>query len=380
MGVPRPLYEAIIVKPRDVVPSHEDMEVIGVCNPGGSVFYDNKIKKEKIYLLLRVMEKTKTEFLGHVAAPRAISKDGKYIVRWEWERIGKDAHIEDKTIIITEPEERKRPTDISHFRLAESTDGIEFKISEKPSFFPEKRYEEFGVEDARITKFEELINVGRQSYRYLMSYVACSEKYDVCTAFAVTNDFKKFVRLPKENPRIIFFAPSKDVVVFPKKIINLRTGKKEFSALTRPMGCARYMAPSIFLSYSRDLIQWGDHELLVEGNEKGHVGAGPTPIECEEGWLIIDHQHRHLLNGEKEYIGRAYLLDKGNPLEILKKSEEILEPHLKVEDEPIVKNVTFPSAAIVKDNKIFVYTGEEDVAIGVHVYDFNDFMGFLNPA
>lgn len=381
MGVPKPLYEKIIVTPENIVPSSKDMKVISVCNPGATMFYDEKDNTEKVYLLLRVMEKTKTEFSKHVASPRALpNEDGKYRIRVDWERAGKDAHSDDpKTLIIIEPEERKRPTYISHFRLAESSNGIEFKISEKPSFFPQKKYENFGVEDARITKLEELVNVEGENYQYFMSYVACSEEYDVCTAFAVTNDFKNFVRLPKKNPKVIFFAPSKDVVLFPKKILNPRTGRKEFSALTRPYGQAGYMVPSIFLSFSNDLIQWGDHELLVKGDEKGHVGAGPSPIECEEGWLIIDHQHRHLSNGTKEYIGRAYLLDKENPLELISKSEEILEPHLEIKNTPIVKNVTFPSGAVIKDNKIFIYTGEEDVATAVHVYDFNEFMSFLNP-
>lgn len=383
MGVPKPLEEKIIVIPEDIVPSRKDMEVIGVCNPGATTFHDKR--KEKIYLLLRVVEKPKTKFSGHIASPRAVpNEDGEYRVRVDWERIGKDAHSDDpKTLIIIEPEERKRPKYISHFRLAESENGINFNISKKPTFFPQKNYEEFGVEDARITKLEELLDIGGEKYQYLISYVACSEKYDVATAFAVTNDFKNFVRLPKEEPRIIFFAPSKDVVLFPQKILNPRTRRKEFVALTRPYGQAGYMVPSIFISYSHDLIQWGDHELFVEGNEKGHVGAGPTPIECKikgkEGWLIIDHQHRHLSNGEKEYIGRAYLVDKENPLKMLGRSEEILEPHLKVKNKPIVKNVTFPSGAVIKDNKIYIYTGEEDAVTGVHVYDFDEFMSFLSP-
>lgn len=379
MGVPKPIHEAIIVRPKDITPSSKDMEVIGVCNPGGNIFQDRE--GEKIYLLLRVIEKTKTKFRGHIASPRVIeSKDGSYKVRLEWERAGKDAQVNGPgTLIRIEPEERIRPTYISHLRLAKSIDGINFEISKKPTFFPEKKYEEFGIEDPRITKLEELVDIDGEGYQYLISYVACSEEYDVCTAFAVTNDFKSFIRIPKENPGVIFFSPSKDVAVFPKKIINQRTGRKEFASLTRPYGQARYMIPSISLSYSADLIQWGDHKLFVKGDEKGHVGAGPPPIEREDGWLIIDHQHRHLSDGTKEYIGRACLTDKENPLKILKKSEEILEPHLRIEDKSIVKNVTFPSAGIIKDNKIYIYTGEEDVVTGVYVYKLDEFMSFLNP-
>jgi len=187
------------------------------------------------------------------------------------------------------------------------------------------------------------------------------------------------VRLPKNNPSIIFFAPSKDIVLFPKKFLNSRTGREEFLALTRPSGSAGYMVPSIFLSYSNDLIHWGDHKCLIKGDEKGHVGAGPTPIECKEGWLIIDHQHRYLKDGTKEYIGRAFLVDKNNPLKILKKSEEFLEPHMEIQEKTIIKNVTFPNAAVIKDGKIFIYTGEEDTVTAVHIYKLDEFMDFLKP-
>ncbi|MDD5191764.1 MAG: hypothetical protein PHH54_05260 [Candidatus Nanoarchaeia archaeon] len=378
MGVPKPIEERVIAIPEKIKSSNENLKVISVCNPGATLFSDDK--GEKIYLLLRVMEKTNDEFPGHIAAPRAIKNSrGEYEIRWEWERANKDANCDDKVLMIVEPEERKRPTYISHFRLAESKDGINFKISEKPTFFPREKYEEFGIEDARITKLEDGVNIGGKNYKHLISYVACSGEQDVCTAFSVTNDFKNFVRLPKKNPAPIFFSPSKDVVVFPKKIKNPRTGEYEFAALTRPYGQAGYMVPSIVLSRSKDLIQWGDHQLFIKGDEKGHVGAGPAPLECEDGFLIIDHQHRHHQDGTKEYIGRAYLVDKRDPSKILKRSDEILEPHLKIENAPFVNNVTFPSGAIIKGDNLFIYTGENDVATAVYVYKFKDFMDFLSP-
>jgi beta-1,2-mannobiose phosphorylase / 1,2-beta-oligomannan phosphorylase len=379
MGVPKPEYEAIIIRPEDIEPSSQDMKVISVCNPGGIMFKEGL--GEKFYLLLRVMEQTNSNFRGHVASPRAIKNEKKeYEVRWEWEREGRDAHHNDpKSFLTIEPEEKVRPTYISHFRLAESTDGVNFTISKKPTFFPIEKYEEYGIEDARITQLHEPIYSKGKSYSFLISYVACSESHGVCSAFALTSDFKNFVRFPEENPNIIFFSTSKDVVVFPKKFVNPRTNREEFVAMTRPSSTSGYMIPSIFLSYSNDLIQWGDHQPFIRGDEKGHVGAGPAPIELDEGWLIIDHQHRHIAKNIKEYVGRAYIVDKQNPLKILKRSDEIIEPHLKVEGKSFVSNVTFPSAAMIKDSKIFIYTGEEDMAVGIHIYDMKEFMRFLSP-
>jgi predicted GH43/DUF377 family glycosyl hydrolase len=377
MGVPEPIIEKIIFTNSDITPSKSDLEVIGCCNPGGVLF--KRYGEDIIYLLIRVIEKKKKEaFPGHIGSPRALINSDKYDILWEYEREEKDANYDvPYSLVTTENEERIRPTTISHFRLAESRDGINFKIHNTPIFFPNTNYEEFGIEDARITKLDEPISIDNETYEYIITYVACSENYDVCTAFCATNDFIKFTRLPKNNPGIIFSPPSKDVVLFPKKFFNPRTKRKEFLALTRPIGQARYMVPSIFISYSHDLFQWGDYQLLIKGDEKGHVGAGPTPIELNEGWLIIDHQHRHLKGDKKEYIGRAYIIDKENPLKILKKSEEFLEPHLHIPGKPIVDNVTFPSAAIIREDKLYIYTGENDAAVAVHVYKLEDFIKFL---
>lgn len=378
MGVPKPLEEKVIAEPAKIIPSNEDMEVIGVCNPGATIY--NKNGKDFIYLLLRVIEKPKVEFEGHVASPFAIPNEtGKYRVRWDWERIDKDAKITGPySIQMIEQEYRSKPTTISHLRLAKSLDGINFEIDKEPTFFPVKTYEEFGTEDARITKFYEPFKVDGKDYNYLITYVAFSEEEDICTAFAVTNDFESFIRIPKDNPNIIFSAPSKDVVVFPKKFVNPRTEREEFLALTRPVGSG-HMVPSILLAYSNDLLQWGDYQHLIKGDEKGHVGAGPTPIELDEGWLIVDHQHRHLIDGTKEYIGRTFLTDKKNPKKILRKSNEILKPHLDTRVKPVVKNVTFPSGAVLRDDKLYIYAGEEDVVTAVHIFKLEDIMDFLEP-
>ena len=377
MGVPKPLDEIIIARPNDITPSSEDMKVIGVCNPGGTLF--KKDNEEKTYLLLRIIEANKEQFPGHVAFPRAIpNNDSEYKVIWEWERLEKDAvKTSSSSLMTTGLENRARLTTISHLRLAESEDGINFIIDKKPTFFPIKKYEEFGIEDARITKFEEGIPIDNQKYNYLISYVALSEEHDICTAFALTNDFKSFIRIPKEDPKIIFYSPSKDVVLFPKKFVNSRTKKEDYLALTRPQGSG-FMIPSVYLSYSNDLIQWGDNIPLIRGSEKGHVGAGPPPIELDEGWLIIYHQHRHY-NNTKEYIGTAILTDKSDPSRILKRADEFLKSHLEIGVEPVVKNVTFPSAATLKNDKIFIYSGEEDAVTAVHVYNLKDLMDFLKP-
>lgn len=387
MGVPKPLEERVILTPDKVKPSCSNMEVVSAGNPGGVIFD----KTGETYLLIRVIEEVAEKWEGHIAFPRAIKNpEGLYEVKWDWEREETDAVVNKPhphSLILLGPERLRRPRYISHFRLMKSRDGIDFKPISSPLFFPWEEYEEFGIEDPRITRMEEPIRIQGEEYYYLVTYVACSSRRDICTALAVTNDFENFVRLPANKPNVIFSAPSKDVVIFPEKIRNPRTGKREYCALTRPMGSG-YMSPSIEIAYSRDLVQWGDPESFVKGDEKGHVGAGAPPIKLDEGWLIIYHQHRHQYQtfpkekDWKEYIGTILLADKKDPRKILRKSDEFMEPHLPIqtggiikgEGRSIVDNVVFPGAAILHDDRVYIYAGAADVATTLHIYKLDDLL------
>jgi len=75
--------------------------------------------------------------------------------------------------------------------LAESEDGFHFKVFEKPFMTPAERgifkeYEEYGVEDPRITFMEE-------EGEYLITYSAYS-RYGVRIGLAKTRDFKQVER------------------------------------------------------------------------------------------------------------------------------------------------------------------------------------------
>lgn len=58
----------------------------------------------------------------------------------------------------------------------------------------------------------------------------------------------------------------------------------------------------IWAAYSDDLIRWGEpHCVMFEGAgpawDRLRIGAGPPPLELEQGWLLIYH-------GVKAYGGR----------------------------------------------------------------------------
>lgn len=380
MGVPKPLDEFLVAGPSDIKPLQEDMCTRGVCNPGATIIDGTPL------LMLRVISVRSVEDDSfekkHIASPRALFDP--FRIRWDFERLEIDAVVNSPYSLLTlGNEEMVRPTSFSYVGVAigeNSEFGKKFSIEGNKRFLPEFEHEEFGIEDPRITKFYEPVRVDGISYSYLISYVSLSENHDISTSFALTEDFKHLQRLPFKDPRPIFFAPSKDVAVFPKKFYDNDLGREIYYALTRPNGTG-YMVPSIYLSKSPDLVHWGSHKLLVKGDEKGHVGAGIPPIEVEDGWLIIDHQHRHLADGTKEYVGRAYLLDRENPLKILRKSDEILEHRLNSRDfgvEPIVENVVFPSGGFYNDGKLYLYSGLDDAVVVGSIFDYDNFIFYLN--
>lgn len=70
-------------------------------------------------------------------------------------------------------------TSMSHLRLARSRDGVNFRIDSQPFIIADTQYEEFGCEDARITRIDDIAYI---------NYSAVSS-LGISTALAVTKDF-----------------------------------------------------------------------------------------------------------------------------------------------------------------------------------------------
>jgi beta-1,2-mannobiose phosphorylase / 1,2-beta-oligomannan phosphorylase len=113
-------------------------------------------------LLLRVAETPINRDPNIVMAPYFNEATGKVEVKTF------DAH--DETIDFSDPRVIEAPNDrilttISHLRVARSKDGINFDIEESPAMYPANKYEEFGIEDPRITKFGDT---------YYINYSCCA--------------------------------------------------------------------------------------------------------------------------------------------------------------------------------------------------------------
>lgn len=227
--------------------------------------------------------------------------------------------------------------------IATSKDGYHFTAQKTPLSLPEdetyKKYE-FCNYDTRIVKIEDI---------YYFTY-AVSGFLGVRIGIAKTTDFKAF-------ERVSFFSEvgNHNVVLFPRKINN------RYVCLDRPQDGS---LKNIWISYSPDLIYWGDSKIVMENRpgfwDGSKIGAGPPPIETQKGWLEIYHGVNDIASGPIYQLG-CVLLDLNDPSKVIARGRyPILYPKEIYEQIGFIPNVVFSCGAIFEED-----TGELKIYYGV---------------
>jgi predicted GH43/DUF377 family glycosyl hydrolase len=243
--------------------------------------------------------------------------------------------------------------------LAESDDGYNFRVHEKPFMTPAangifKEYEEYGLEDPRIIFLEG---------EYLITYSAYS-RHGVRIGLAKTRDFKSIDRFS-----LITEADYRNVVIFPEKFKGL------YARLDRPHS---EISPwSIWISYSPDLRFWGESRLVMKPAQyhwdEMKIGPGAPPIKTSRGWLNIYHGVFPTMDGSVYRLGAA-LHDLQDPSKIIAVGDEwILQPEEVYEITGYVHNVVFTCGAVPEDDgSVKIYWGGADTVMCVGTADLND--------
>jgi len=244
--------------------------------------------------------------------------------------------------------------------LAESADGFSFSVSKDPFLVPATEgpfaeYEEFGVEDLRICAM--------QGEDYLLTYSAYS-KHGVRVALARTADFRQIERVA-----MISQPDMRNVVIFPEK------WNGRYVRLDRPHS---EISPwSICISYSPDLIHWGDSQVLMKPLpyhwDEMKIGPGATPFRTKAGWLHIYHGVFKTMAGAVYRLGVA-LHDFADPAKILGISDDwILQPEDPWEITGYVSNVVFTCGAVPEeDGTVKIYWGGADSVMCVGTAQITD--------
>jgi predicted GH43/DUF377 family glycosyl hydrolase len=181
----------LIITTEDIAPTSPELRVLGVFNPATI-----KVGSTTI-MIARVAETMKESDSVYVYVPIWRHKKFQFI-----QIAMSDPNYDFSDARVIHNHEESYLTSISHFRIGRSEDGHHFVFDEQP-LFPESVYEEYGIEDPRITYI---------NGRYYITYTAVSS-FGINVGLMVTDDFKKFDRLCN-----IFPFDIKDCVIFPQLI------------------------------------------------------------------------------------------------------------------------------------------------------------------
>ncbi|NDP19783.1 MAG: glycosidase [Paludibacter sp.] len=216
----------------------------------------------------------------------------------------------------------------SHYEIHFSIDSA---ISERV-IFPISATEQKGIEDARFVKFTD--DDGE------ITYYATYTAYDgmaILPKLISTKDFYDFKILPLNGE----IAQNKGMALFPRKI----NGK--YAMLCRIDGVNNYIA------YSDSINIWREAKILQEPKypwELVQIGNSGSPIETEEGWLIITHA----VGPMREYSLSASLYDLNNPeIEIGRLNKPLLTPN-ETEREGYVPNVLYSCGSIIHNDELVI--------------------------
>lgn len=248
--------------------------------------------------------------------------------------------------------------------IGHSVDGISWKIEKERVKFVDEEGNLFMPKyayDPRLVKVEDTYYI-----------IWCQDFYGAAIGMAKTSDFKIFTRI--ENPFLPF---NRNAVLFPRKI------NKMFTMLSRPSDSGHTPFGDIFISQSRDMEFWGRHRHVMGKTsawwEGLKIGAGASPIETSEGWLLFYHGVTNTCNGFVYSIGGA-ILDIDNPSIVKYRSEKyILTPEEIYETTGFVPNVAFPCAALCDSDtgRIALYYGAADTNLALAFTTVDEIIDFI---
>ncbi|MBX2981439.1 MAG: pesticidal protein Cry7Aa [Flavobacteriales bacterium] len=262
-----------------------------------------------------------------------------------------------------------------------------------PLLIPEEKYESQGMEDPRVVKIDDT---------YFLTYTAY-DRANAMGAYATSQDLKTFTKHPvitpqftyREFKKLIDCCPGlnekylfhykvlkehglgeeladklmlwdKNLMFFPRKI----NGK--FALLHR-------IHPGIQLvtfddPKELDRAFWEQYIMDLKSHivmdpkfphESSHIGGGAPPIETEDGWLFIYHSTDDTPKGYV-YNACAALLDLKDPRKVIGRlPKPLFSPQEPYEKVGYVKNVIFPSGAVVFGDDLYIYYGAADERVAV---------------
>jgi predicted GH43/DUF377 family glycosyl hydrolase len=203
-------------------------------------------------------------------------------------------------------------------------------ISERV-IFPVTESQSHGIEDARFVEF---VDGGQTTY--YATYTAYKGTA-IRSELIETRDFLSFRMSPLHGAA----ARNKGMALFPRRL----DGKYAM--------IARQDNENLYLIYSDDLYRWEGGQAILKPQfpwEFVQIGNCGSPIELEEGWLLLTHG----VGPVRKYSIGAALLDKRDPSKVLARSREPLLRPEPSEREGYVPNVVYTCGALAHQDQIIL--------------------------
>jgi predicted GH43/DUF377 family glycosyl hydrolase len=267
------------------------------------------------------------------------------------------------TLLLCRVEDR---TGLSHLCAARSVNGVDgWRIDPQPTMMANPRQypeEIWGIEDPRITFVPEL-------GKYAVTYTSFA-RGGPGVSLVLTRDFKSFERFG-----VIMPPEDKDAALLPRRIGGL------WAMIHRPVTT---LGAHMWISYSPDLQNWGNHKVMLEARRGGwwdarKIGLCSPPIETAKGWLTIYHGVRNTASGSIYRLGLA-LFDIDKPDQCLQRGDSwIFGPEADYERTGDVRDVVFPCGQIIREDgdTIHLYYGAADSCMAMATGSIRNLLSWL---
>jgi predicted GH43/DUF377 family glycosyl hydrolase len=221
--------------------------------------------------------------------------------------------------------------------------------------FPAGPHETHGMEDARFVRFTD---DGGQ-VMYYATYTAF-DGFEIMPQLIETGDFASFRISTLSGPA----AQNKGMALFPRRIHG------------KYVMLSRRDRENLHLATSTDVRRWTDVTELHRPSrswELLQIGNCGSPLETDEGWLVITHG----VGPMRRYVLGAILLDLDDPGRIIGQLGEPLLGPEGPEREGYVPNVVYSCGSMLNGRDLVLPYGMSDGAVGIAIVSVPDLLTAL---
>ncbi|WP_010219875.1 glycoside hydrolase family 130 protein [Sphingomonas sp. PAMC 26621] len=229
------------------------------------------------------------------------------------------------------------------------------RVISETVLFPVLPTQRQGIEDVRLVRFVE--DDGQVTY--YGTYTAFDGMH-ARSEMLVGTDFRSWEMRQLAGDAV----GAKGMALFPRRIDG------------RYFMLGRQDNESIWLLSSDDLFTWNGGAKLIEPRfpwEAVQMGNCGSPIEIDEGWLVLTHG----VGAVRNYSIGACLLDRDDPSRVLARTPEpILSPSPEERD-GYVPNVVYSCGAMVHDRELLIPYGVADSFTAFATARVDDFLAAM---